>query len=89
MSTQLCEQERVHSEHPAERRQPEHRWVAAALVDMGDGANPRAEHAARTGRHVLLARTRVEVLEVYCTRCRVGYESHNAMLPCSGAAGPD
>lgn len=62
-----------------------HRWVGAAMVDLGSGAgSARAEHAARTGRHVLPARTQVRVLEVYCGRCRVGYESHAATLPCSG-----
>lgn len=51
-----------------------HRWVGAALVDLGRGENsPRAERAARTGRHVLPTGTRVDVLEVYCADCRIPY----------------
>lgn len=62
-----------------------HRWVAAALVDLGTNRqSARAEHAARTGRHVLPAGTRVQVLEVYCAWCRVGYEAHAGTLPCTG-----
>jgi hypothetical protein len=65
----------------------EHRWVGAAVVALGNGpGSVRAEHAARTGRHVLPARTRVDVLEVYCSRCRVGYTSHAASRPCTGVA---
>jgi len=65
----------------------EHRWVGAAVVALGNGpGSARAEHAARTGRHVLPTRTRVDVLEVYCGRCRVGYKSHAAALPCSGVS---
>jgi hypothetical protein len=64
----------------------DHRWVAAALVEMGRGENRRAEHAARTGRHVLPGATRITVLEVYCSVCRVGYDSHLAHLPCSGVS---
>ncbi len=64
-----------------------HRWVGAAVVALGNGpGSARAEHAARTGRHVLPAGTRVEVLEVYCGRCRVGYQSHAAGRPCPGVA---
>lgn len=63
-----------------------HVWVGAALVGMGQGDTRRAEHAARTGRHVLSARTRIEVLEVYCSRCRVPYSRHACGRPCSGAA---
>ena len=67
------------------RRSGEHRWVAAALVDVGVGSHsPRADHAARTGRHVVRAGTRVEVLEVYCAWCRVGYGSASASRPCPG-----
>jgi hypothetical protein len=64
----------------------DHRWVAAALVEMGRGDNRRAEHAARTGRHVLPAATKIQVLEVYCSLCRVGYESHLSQLPCPGVS---
>jgi hypothetical protein len=63
-----------------------HVWVGAALVGMGQGDTRRAEHAARTGRHVLTARTRIEVLEVYCSRCRVPYSERACGLTCSGAA---
>jgi hypothetical protein len=63
-----------------------HVWVGAALVAMGHGDTRRAEHAARTGRHVLSARTRIEVLEVYCSRCRVRYSQHACGRPCAGAA---
>jgi hypothetical protein len=63
----------------------EHRWVAAALVDLGTSRRgSRAEHAARTGRHVLPAGTRLQVLEVYCGWCRVAYDSHAGTLPCTG-----
>ncbi|HET6624880.1 MAG TPA: hypothetical protein VFG63_00690, partial [Nocardioidaceae bacterium] len=51
-----------------------HRWVGAALVELGRGENsPRAERAARTGRYVVSAGTRIDVLEVYCADCRVPY----------------
>ncbi|WP_347354690.1 hypothetical protein [Intrasporangium sp.] len=63
----------------------DHVWVGAALVGMGQGDTGRAEHAARTGRHVLTARTRIEVLEVYCTRCRVPYSKSACARPCTGA----
>lgn len=65
---------------------PAHLWVGAALVGMGQGRTRRAEHAARTGRHVLSAATRIEVLEVYCSRCRVAYDDHAATWPCTGPA---
>ncbi|WP_301486161.1 hypothetical protein [Intrasporangium sp.] len=52
---------------------------------MGQGETRRAEHAARTGRHVLLARTRIEVLEVYCSRCRIHYSERACTRPCTGA----
>lgn len=62
-----------------------HRWVAAALVDLGTNRrSARVEHAARTGRHVLPASTRVQVLEVYCAWCRVGYDAHAGTVPCAG-----
>ena len=64
-----------------------HRWVGAAVVALGNGpGSARAEHAARTGRHVMPARTRVDVLEVYCGRCRVGYKSRAATLACTGVS---
>lgn len=59
-----------------------HEWVGAALVGMGRGDNGRAEHAARTGRHVLTSRTRIEVLEVYCANCRVAYSDRSLRQPC-------
>ena len=62
-----------------------HQWVGAALVGMGQGDNRRAEHAARTGRHVLLAATRVEVLEVYCGSCRVRFDARTSEQSCRGA----
>jgi hypothetical protein len=63
-----------------------HRWVAAALVELGTSRSTggRAEHAARTGRHVPPIGTRLQVLEVYCGSCRVSYESHSALMPCTG-----
>ncbi len=71
----------------ADRATGEHRWVAATLVEVGRGdRSPRAEHAARTGRHVLPAATRVDVLEVYCAWCRVAYESHDSAESCPGVA---
>jgi hypothetical protein len=74
-----------------------HVWVGAALtsflecrrargVGMGQGDTRRAEHAARTGRHVLPVGTRIEVLEVYCSRCRVPYSERECAWPCGGAA---
>ncbi|QIX25320.1 hypothetical protein ncot_01005 [Nocardioides sp. JQ2195] len=60
-----------------------HQWVGAALVGMGAGNTGRAEHAARTGRHVLPASTRIEVLEVYCASCRVRYDAQTRTAPCS------
>jgi hypothetical protein len=62
-----------------------HQWVGAALVGMGKGDSLRAEHASRTGRHVLPAATKIEVLEVYCRRCRVQYEDRLVTVPCDGA----
>ncbi len=64
----------------------EHQWVAATLVELGTSRSPggRAEHAARTGRHVLPVGTRLQVLEVYCGSCRTSYDSHAAVLPCTG-----
>jgi hypothetical protein len=61
-----------------------HQWVGAALVGMGEGESLRAEHAARTGRHVLPAATRIEVLEVYCGRCRVRYDDRLTDVRCVG-----
>lgn len=63
----------VISERPGAQLERCHQWVGAALVGMGEGESRRAEHAARTGRHVLRSATRIEVLEVYCARCRVRY----------------
>jgi hypothetical protein len=60
-----------------------HQWVAAALVDLGRGRAPRAEHAARTGKHVLEDRTGIEVLEVYCRRCRMPYGRPADRTPCT------
>ena len=62
----------------------DHRWVAAALLELGyGGTNPRAERASRTGRHVVPPGTRIDVLEVYCAKCRIPYESRNDGEPCS------
>ncbi len=56
----------------------EHQWVAAAVVEIGRGAHTeRADRAVRTGRYVVTASTRIEVLEVYCRRCRIPF-SHRA-----------
>ena len=63
-----------------------HQWVGAALVGLGRGDNRRAEHAARTGRHVLSQATRVEVLEVYCARCRLAYSERACRFECTGLA---
>jgi hypothetical protein len=63
--------------------QGHHRWVGAALVGLGEGETRRAEHAARTGRHVLHGATRIEVLEVYCRRCRVRYSASTLQVPCA------
>ncbi len=65
-----------------------HIWVGAALVGLGNGGGDgsRVEHAARTGRHVLPARTRVEVLEVYCASCRLAYSERARRKPCEGQA---
>ena len=71
---------------PAARR--DHRWVAAAVVEVGRGPrSPRAEHAFRTGRHVLPAATCIDVLEVYCADCRVAYDSHESTRECTGITG--
>lgn len=59
-----------------------HQWVAAALVGMGAGGTPRAEHAARTGKHVVPAATRIRVLEVYCSECRAGYTEARSASGC-------
>jgi hypothetical protein len=62
-----------------------HRWVAAALVEVGRGGNDRrAEHAARTGRYVVPAATRINVLEVYCGECRAPYRPCDAASECPG-----
>jgi hypothetical protein len=62
-----------------------HRWVAAALVEVGRGDNDRrAEHAARTGRYVVPAATRIDVLEVYCAECRAPYRPCAATSECPG-----
>lgn len=63
-----------------------HQWVGAALVGLGDGISRRAEHASRTGRHVLPGATRVDVLEVYCAECRLAYSDRAAHWPCRGVA---
>lgn len=60
-----------------------HQWVGAALVGLGQGDNRRAEHAARTERHVVPARTRIDVLEVYCARCRMRYSDRACDEVCS------
>lgn len=60
-----------------------HEWVGAAVVGLGQGDTRRAEHAARTGRHVLNAATRIEVLEVYCHRCRMGYSARAERSACA------
>jgi hypothetical protein len=62
-----------------------HTWVGAALVGVGEGDSARAEHAARTGRHVLPEATKIQVLEVYCDRCRMRYDARQATAPCTGA----
>ncbi|KQV71549.1 hypothetical protein ASC64_05960 [Nocardioides sp. Root122] len=62
-----------------------HEWVGAALVGMGVGQTRRAEHAARTGRHVLPAGTRIEVLEVYCGSCHVRYDARSHAQQCPRA----
>lgn len=59
-----------------------HQWVGAALVGMGVGQTRRAEHAARTGRHVLPASTKIKVLEVYCGSCRVRYGAQTQDQEC-------
>ncbi|HET6562515.1 MAG TPA: hypothetical protein VFG72_11625 [Marmoricola sp.] len=66
-----------------ERSDAGHQWVGAALVGLGIGDTRRAEHAARTGRHVLNKATRIEVLEVYCRRCRIRYGTSSDQLPCT------
>jgi hypothetical protein len=63
-----------------------HRWVGAALVDLGLGAAPRAEQAHRTGRYTIPKATRIEVLEVYCARCRVLYGTRACASPCRTVA---
>jgi hypothetical protein len=70
------------SAEPSKRPQPTHRWVGAALVDLGLGEAARAEHAARTGRHVIRTGTQIDVLEVYCARCRVRYAAQAIDEPC-------
>jgi hypothetical protein len=73
------------AEVPWAEKRPElrHHWVGAALVGLGRGDTRRAEHAARTGRHVLSKATRIEVLEVYCERCRIGYSASSDRMPCT------
>lgn len=60
-----------------------HEWVGAALVGLGRSGTRRAEHASRTGWHFLPARTKVEVLEVYCARCRTLYDPRTERAACS------
>jgi len=62
-----------------------HQWVGAALVGMGAGDTSRAEHASRTGRHVVRAGTRIKVLEVYCEGCRVAYDPTLSVQACDAA----
>lgn len=59
-----------------------HQWVGAALVAMGEGDTGRAERAARTGRHIVRAATRIKVLEVYCEGCRVAYDPTLSLQAC-------
>jgi hypothetical protein len=73
----------VVKESMSDRRRAPHQWVGAAVVGLGDGASSRAEHAHRTGRHVLRQATRIEVLEVYCHRCRVQYTASADLVPCA------
>ncbi|HEU4567106.1 MAG TPA: hypothetical protein VFR99_03665 [Marmoricola sp.] len=64
----------------------QHRWVGAATVALGEGPSRRAEHASRTGRHVLPEGTRLEVLEVYCGDCRISYNARAGGWPCGGVS---
>lgn len=69
-----------------QRAARQHRWVGAAMVALGEGVSRRAEHAARTGRHVLPEATRIDVLEVYCGDCRVSWSDRAGAWPCGGVA---
>lgn len=73
------------SAHDERTSGADHEWVGAALVGLGTAINSRAEHAARTGRHVLFEKTRIEVLEVYCGRCRLAYSAAAGRMPCTAA----
>jgi hypothetical protein len=72
----------IRSIQPVGEAESRHQWVGAALVGLGLGDTRRAEHAARTGRYVTSKATRIEVLEVYCRRCRLPYSASNGQRPC-------
>lgn len=55
-----------------------HKWVAAANIRVD---RRRAEVAARSGKMVIPHGVQVEVLDVYCGRCRTRYEIGRD-LPC-------
>jgi hypothetical protein len=48
-----------------------HEWVGAAYVALN---KPEAKYAARRGSIRVAEKTRVEVLDVYCTNCRLPYD---------------
>jgi len=48
-----------------------HEWVGAAYVALN---KPEAKYAARRGSIRVAEKTRVEVLDVYCTLCRLPYD---------------
>ena len=81
--------ERPSADDPACASAFPHRWVGAALVDVGTGVHDgRAEHAARTGRYTVPAATRIEVLEVYCADCRAPYHPLRAGGGCPARLHP-
>lgn len=55
-----------------------HQWVAAANIRVD---RRRAEVAARSGRMLISHKLQVEVVDVYCKRCRTTYENGRD-LPC-------
>ncbi len=87
---QVPQQREVHEEQGWGATALEHQWVAAAVVEIGRGTHTqRAERAMRTGRYILATSTRIEVLEVYCRRCRIPFSPRVARLECETAVDRD
>lgn len=48
-----------------------HEWIGAGMVRLDP---PRAMKASRTGKVTILSRLTIDVLDVYCNKCRRSYD---------------